>query len=113
MAIAPGTLLRASSAPVIYRERFTPAAARLQFLTCGEFEVEPGAATAEIAYPSEEALLFVWRGAACVHVDSRGFALAAYDVLYVPKGAPFRITNGGTEPLRLVVTRAPADNVHP
>ena len=111
--VQPGTLFRASGAPVIYRERFTPAAAGLQFLTCGEFEIQPGAGTTAIAYPGEESLLFVWRGAACVHLDARVFALKSYDVLYVPKGAAFRIANGGSDILRLFVTRAPADNVHP
>lgn len=113
MAIAPGTLVRAATAPVVYRERFTPAGANLQFLTCGEFEISERAHTAEIAYPTEEALLFVWRGAACVHIASRACALAPYDVLYVPRGAPFRISNGDADPLRLFVMRAPAAHVHP
>jgi mannose-6-phosphate isomerase-like protein (cupin superfamily) len=111
--IQPGTLFRAASAPVVYRERFTPASARLQFLTCGEFEIQPGAATAEISYQGEEALLFVWRGAACVHLRSGAYPLNAYDMLYVPKGAPFCIASRNPDALRLFVTRAPADNVHP
>jgi mannose-6-phosphate isomerase-like protein (cupin superfamily) len=34
-------------------------------------------------------------------------------MLYVPKGAAFTISNGATTPLRMWVTRAPAENVHP
>jgi mannose-6-phosphate isomerase-like protein (cupin superfamily) len=113
MSVQPGTLFCADSAPVIYRERFTPASARLQYLTCGEFEIEPGAATAEITYAEEEALLFGWRGRACVDLAGRSWPLNPYDMLYLPKGAPFHIVNDADETLRLWVARAPASNVHP
>jgi hypothetical protein len=91
MAIQPATLFRADAAPVVYRERFTPASAKLQFLSCGDFALQPGAATAEIAYPREEALLFAWRGAGCIRLESRSFALAVYDALYVPRAPAARV----------------------
>jgi mannose-6-phosphate isomerase-like protein (cupin superfamily) len=112
LSVKPGVLFRSPQAPVVYRERFTPGTANLQFLTCGEFEIEPGAASRPIGYPDEEALLFTWRGNACVSLDGRAYALATYDMLYVPKGAPYSIANPGEEVLKLFVTRAPAQKVH-
>src|SRR5512133_966460 len=94
MSVQPGTLFRADSAAAVYRERFTPASANLQFLSFGEFEVQPGAG-ARAAYPSEEALLFTWRGQACVSMGGHSYALAKYDVLYVPKGESFTLANPG------------------
>src|SRR5215831_17093117 len=113
MSVKPAVLIRAPQAGAIYRERFIPASANLQFLTCGEYEIQPGARAKMVSYPGEEALLFTWRGNGCVSLGDRGYALATYDVLYVPKGQPFTISNPGDTVLRLFVTRAPADNVHP
>jgi len=107
--VQPGILHRAGRAPAVYRERFTPAAANLRFLTCGEFEIEAAAASGESAWPDEEALLFVWKGRAMV----RDRALEPYDVLYLPRGAPFSISNTGDNPLRVVAVRAPAAETHP
>ena len=57
MSVKPGVLFRSPQAPVVYRERFTPGTANLQFLTCGEFEIEPGAASRPFGYADEEALV--------------------------------------------------------
>ena len=113
MSIRPGVLFRSPQAPVVYRERFQPSAANLQFLTCGEYEVQPGAAAQPVCHPGEESLLFTWRGNACVSLNGSAYALATYDVLYVPKGASYQITNPGAGVLKLFLTRAPAQNVHP
>jgi mannose-6-phosphate isomerase-like protein (cupin superfamily) len=113
MSIKPGVLLRSDHAPVTYRERFTPATANLQFLSCGEYEIQPGARTQTLCYPNEEALLFTWRGHGCVSMGDRGYGLATYDVLYVPKGQPYHILNAEGEVLKIFVTRAPAEHEHP
>ncbi|MGH9659125.1 MAG: 5-deoxy-glucuronate isomerase [Bryobacteraceae bacterium] len=113
MSVQPGVLLRASHAPAVYRERFTPASANLQFLSCGEYEIAPGARTQPVAWPGEEALLFSWRGGACASVAGASYALPPYDILYVPRGEPFWLSNPGPETARLFVTRAPAANRHP
>ena len=34
-------------------------------------------------------------------------------MLYIPKGKAFSISNPGGEPIKVIVTRAPAENVHP
>lgn len=112
--VKPGVMCRAEKAPAVYRERFTPASANLQFLSCGEYEIQPGAASQTVAYPEEEALLYAWRGSgACVSMEGKTWALAPYDMLYVPKGAAYSIANPGPEPLTAIVTRATAQNVHP
>ena len=111
--VKPGVLTRAAQAPVVYRERFTPATANLQFLSCGEYALEPGATSQTVAYPDEEALLYAWRGTACVTMGGRSYALANYDMLYVPKGAAYSISNPAAEPATVIVTRATAENVHP
>jgi mannose-6-phosphate isomerase-like protein (cupin superfamily) len=105
--------MKSGHASAVYRERFTPRTANLQFLSCGEYEIEPGASTQTACYPGEEALLYMWRGTAQVAMGGKTYALAHYDVLYVPKGEPYTISNSGTEPAKLFVTRAPAQNVHP
>jgi mannose-6-phosphate isomerase-like protein (cupin superfamily) len=113
MSVKPGVLFRSSQAAVTYRERFTPSSANLRFLGCGEYEIAPGARSQAVAYPDEEALLFTWRGNACVAVEGHMYALAPYDMLYVPKGQPYTISNPRSEAVKLFVTRAPAEKVHP
>jgi len=113
MSVKPGTLFRAGEAAVVYRERFTPASANLEYLSCGEYALQPGGRSQEVAYPTEEALLFAWRGTTQVEVGCKGYCLAPYDVLYVPKGCQWRMENPSAEPANVVVTRALAQNVHP
>ena len=114
MSVKPAVLLKSDQAAVVYRERFTPDSANLQFLSCGEYEIRPGGRTQTACYPGEEALLFTWRGQASVTLGDRTYALATYDVLYVPKGQPYTIQNPSDDQvLKLFVTRAPADNLHP
>src|SRR2546423_15347482 len=88
MSVKTGLMFRAAQAPVVYRERFHPASANLQFLSCGEYEITAGAKSQSSSYPEEEALLYMWRGKACVALDGASYALASYDMLYVPKGKP-------------------------
>src|ERR1051325_2412202 len=114
MSVKPAVLLKSDQAAAIYRERFTPSSANLQFLSCGEYEIQPGGQTHTACYPGEEALLFTWRGKASVTLGDKTYALATYDVLYVPKGQPYTIQNPSKDQvLKLFVTRAPADNLHP
>ena len=113
MSVKPGTLFRAGEAAVVYRERFTPASANLEYLSCGEYALQPGGRSQGVAYPTEEALLFAWRGTTHVEVGGKGYCLAPYDVLYVPKGWEYRMENSSTEPANVVVARALAQNVHP
>jgi mannose-6-phosphate isomerase-like protein (cupin superfamily) len=111
--IKPGLLLRSADAPVIYREYFTPASANLEYLSCGEFEIHPGAVSHPIEYPNEESLLFNWRGKASVHVNGATYEMAEYDVLYIPREQAWSLSNPGSDTARLWLTRAPAQNAHP
>jgi mannose-6-phosphate isomerase-like protein (cupin superfamily) len=112
-SIKAAVLYRGANAPVTYREHFTPRSGNLEFLSCGEFEIQPGAATQPLAFPHEEALLYAWRGTAAAEVEGASYEMAEYDVLYLPKGQTWSLSNNGKEPARLWLTRAPAQNVHP
>ena len=110
---APAVFSRSTDACAIYRERFTPASGNLQFLSSGEFELPPGARMQPLAFPGEEALLFSWKGTAHAHVDGQSYVLAEYDVLYIPAGRPWSLSNPASDTARVWVTRAPAQNIHP
>src|SRR5215467_16344940 len=101
MSVKPAVLMKSDRATAVYRERFTPSSANLQFLSCGEYEIQPGGRTQTACYPTEEALLFTWRGQACVSLGDRTFPLATYDVLYIPKGQPYTIHNPSDGVLKL------------
>jgi len=105
--------MKSGQADAVYRERFTPATANLQFLSCGEYEIQPRGRTQAACYTDEEALLYAWRGQARVEMGGQTYSLATYDVLYVPKGQTFTVINPGDGVSKLFVTRAPAENVHP
>ena len=111
--VKPATLLRTGSAAVSYRQRFIHSDVGLDFLNCGEYHLDAGAATYDQVVPGRESLLFMWKGSATVEVSGTPYQLAAYDTLYIPRDASFRIANTGIEPAALVHTSAPADNVHP
>src|SRR4051812_32942094 len=105
MSVKPAVLVKSDQAAAVYRERFTPTSANLQFLSCGEYEIQPGGVTQTACYPGEEALLFTWRGQASVSLGDKTFALATYDVLYIPKGHPYTVQNPSDDVLKLFVTR--------
>lgn len=111
--IYPATLLRAADEGVIFRQRFTPREANIQFLNCGEFSLAPGAESQSFCLPRHESLLFQWEGSAEARVDGAEYRLAAYDTLYVPRGAELTFRNHGTEAARLIQCSAPASKTHP
>ena len=112
-AIQPAVLIRTGDQGVTFRQRFTPSTANLQFLNCGEFSLPPGSESQSFSLPRHESLLFQWEGATQVTVNGRTCSLAAYDTLYVPRGAEFSLANPGAVPARMIQNSAPADNVHP
>ena len=111
--IEPGRLHRASDAEVAFRQRFTPAEAGLLYLSGGEFLLAPRSRSRVFAFPGEESLLFLWRGEAVAEVEGVEYALAPYDILYVPSGAAFRLANPGETEARIAQTSAPAGKRHP
>lgn len=111
--VKPARLVRRDDAGVTFRQRFTPATANLEFLSCGEFALPPYAASQSFCLPRHESLLFQWEGRSRVEVDGRTLMLEHYDTLYVPRGAEFTIANPDGEPARAIQTSAPAGKVHP
>ncbi len=111
--VLPGVLFKAQQSGVAYVQRFVPKEANLQFLSCGEYRLQPGSESVTFGHPEEEALLFMWRGAATVELGGACYDLANYDTLYVPRGAGFSLHNASAEPAVIIQCTAPATNVHP
>jgi mannose-6-phosphate isomerase-like protein (cupin superfamily) len=113
VSVKTGKLFHPDSPGVTFRQCFTPAAANLQFLSAGEYLLPSGAESQPFCLPGEEGLLFAWQGEARVSVEGQACSLAPYDVLYLPRGAPFQLANPGASVARLIQTSAPAEKVHP
>lgn len=111
--VQPGGLFRTSAPSVVYRQRFTSAEARLQFLCCGEYHLPGGSQSQAFSLPGCELLLYMWKGRAAAEVDGVAYDLAPYDTLYVPLGSSFRLRNAAAEPACLIQTSATARNRHP
>lgn len=109
----PGVLFRHAETGASYIDRFQPEQANLEFLSFGEYSLPPAGKTRPASYPGLETLLFTWQGSAAVHVGEATYSLQTYDVLYIPKGAEYAISNSAASPAKLFATRAPAENVHP
>ncbi len=112
-AVRPGVLFPAAQSEVVFRQRFVPETANLQFLNCGEYAVPPGRSSVTFCRPEEESLLFMWKGTAVVELGGAEYDLANYDTLYVPRGAGFRLHNRGTDDAVLIQCSAPAATAHP
>lgn len=95
-----------------YTEKTNPHQSNLQYLTYGLYELTGAVSTSSLTHPQDETLLFCWEGEAEVLLGEQPYTLLRYDVLYVPRGATYRLVHrGGTA--KIILCRAPADNVHP
>ncbi len=112
-SVKPGTLFKAVTPGAVYTPRFTPASAKLEWLSCGEYTIEAGANSAAISKANDETLLFMWKGGVEVNVGGKTYSLAPYDTLYIPRGAEFQLSNSKSEIARVIECSATADNVHP
>jgi mannose-6-phosphate isomerase-like protein (cupin superfamily) len=112
-AVRPGVLFTAQQSGVTFVQRFVPGEANLQFLSCGEYRLQPKSHSVAFCRPDEESLLFMWKGAAVVEIGSERYDLAEYDTLYVPRGAGFRLENPSADVAVLIQCSAPATRVHP
>lgn len=110
--VHPGTLLRGGAPGFTYRQRFTPRQVNLQYLSCGEYELPPRSESRLICHIDEEALLFQWQEDCLVELDGAAYEMAPYDVLYIPRGARYRILNPHDTYARSVLCSAPATRVH-
>src|SRR5215469_12695713 len=91
--IKPAQFLAGDNATFRYLEKSSPHTSGLQFLTYGVYELAPGAASGTLAHPEEEALLFCWKGTVSAHLNDATYSLEPYDVLYVPRGAAYRLAH--------------------
>lgn len=111
--VKPARLVRAADAGVTFRQRFTPGAANLEYLSCGEYSLPGGSQSQSFCLKHEEALLFQTEGTTLVHVEGTGYFLDRYDTLYIPRGAAFQLANPATAPSHIVQCSAPAAKEHP
>jgi mannose-6-phosphate isomerase-like protein (cupin superfamily) len=107
-----GSFLGAEAAAFRYTEKANPATCNLKLLTYGLYELSGTTTSGELAHPSEEALLFCWSGRVEVELAEGAYPLEYYDVLYVPRGVPYRLRHEAGES-RIVVCRATAKATHP
>jgi mannose-6-phosphate isomerase-like protein (cupin superfamily) len=111
--VKPGRMFRAvATADNSWTQRFRHEEAGLEFLDCAEIRLAPGGGFTETVLPGRESLLIQWQGSSRAIVGGETYQLAAYDMLYVPLGTPYRI-EAGEEPAVLLQPSAPAGNTHP
>ena len=113
--VKPGKLFRASAEMAAANsmvQRFRRDEAGLDFLECTELRLAPGGGFTEPTLPGRESLLIQWKGRSQVMVGGASYALATYDMLYVPLGSPYRIASDNG-PAALLQTSAPAQKIHP
>ena len=113
----PSHFLSAEEGVFRYIEKTNPLTSNLQFLTYGVYELEGSGRSGLLAHPDEEALLFCWKGHVMADVYGHEYALETYDVLYIPKGAPYRLScvkgqSQTEQQARVIVCRAPAEKEH-
>lgn len=111
--VKPGVLFQAAAPKVAFHQHFIPATSNLNWLSCGEYHLPAASQSASISLANEEALLFMWKGRVSVEVEGKGYDLAPYDTLYIPRGATFSLRNGEAEPAKVMQCSATAENVHP
>ena len=108
----PATFVPAEAAAFRYLEKSSPHTSNLQLLTHGVYELSGPVRSGLLSHPGEEALLFCWQGEAAAALDGLDCTLKHYDVLYVPRGAAYRLSQADGES-KVVVCRAAAQNTHP
>ena len=75
--IKSGHFIAAEADGFRYIEKSSPGTTHLQWLTYGVYEIDGTVATAAIAHPGEEALLFCWEGQTRVTLAGATYALPA------------------------------------
>jgi mannose-6-phosphate isomerase-like protein (cupin superfamily) len=110
--IHPATFVSCECGGLRYVEKSNPRNSNLSFLTYGVYELSGPVESSAISHPDEESLLFCWDGEAAATLGDAKYPLCRYDVLYVPRGAAYRLGQAGGES-RVIVCRATAANAHP
>lgn len=108
----PANFLSAQAQSFRYIEKSSPQTSNLELLTYGVYELAGAVESGKLAHPDEEALLFCLQGTVNAQLDGRQFTLNHYDVLYVPRGAPYQLSQKEGAG-KVVACRAPAGASHP
>ena len=108
----PAHFLAADARRFRYIEKTNPSSSNLEFLTYGVYELNGPVTSGVLAHPTEDSLLFCLSGPVRVHLDAHAFTLDHYDVLYLPRGAQYRLSLEHGEG-RLILCRAAATTTHP
>ncbi len=108
----PASYLTAQAGSFRYVEKSNPNTSNLDFLTYGVHELSGTVRSGTMAHPTDEALLFAWKGETVARVNGKEYLMEPYDVLYIPRGAAYSLEQTGGEG-RIIICRAPAENVHP
>ncbi|MDQ6631509.1 MAG: 5-deoxy-glucuronate isomerase [Verrucomicrobiota bacterium] len=108
----PASFLSAEAAPFCYIEKSNPHSSNLQELTYGIYEMNGPFHSGMFAHPVEEALLFCLKGKVNVALSGQNYCLEHYDVLYIPRGATYQLTQSGGES-KIVICRARSEKTHP
>jgi len=106
----PSHFLSADAGTFRYVEKTNPLGSNLQLLTYGVYELNGSGRSGLLAHPDEEALLFCWKGSVVATAYGHDNALETYDVLYIPRNAPYRLSSPNEA--RVIVCRAPAEQEH-
>ncbi len=69
----------------------------------GEIIVDPGGATAQVSYPSEEQVYVILEGNGNVHYGGESAAIKRNDFMYLPPLVRHGLTNPSSQPLRVIV----------
>ncbi|MGH9849687.1 MAG: 5-deoxy-glucuronate isomerase [Blastocatellia bacterium] len=112
-SVKPGVLFKHSAPKPTYKQHFTPAAANLNWLGCGQHDLPPQSRTGRLCLSGEESLLFMWKESVEVEVEGNLYQLSPYDTLYIPRGAQFQISNLNSEIASVIQCSAMAENAHP
>src|SRR4051812_21680936 len=110
--VKPANFLADETGSFRYIEKSNPRTSNLQFLTYGVYELSGSTFSGLQGHPQEEALLFCWKGGVTVELNGQTYTLESYDVLYIPRGAAYRLAQEEGES-KVIACRAPAEKAHP
>ena len=107
----PPHFLSSGASAFRYVEKTNPRTSNLKFLTYGVYELEGPVQSGTLGHAGEEALLFCWQGKAVAHLGQQDYRLDHYDVLYIPAGMPYQLSQGEGAS-KVIVCRAPSEKKH-